>query len=289
MTPRASRRLDFRDHRRELGDNRYVYAVVSRRAAGLSIGLNLNPDRVCNFNCPYCQVDRTPEGLAEAGRQPRAVDVRRLEAELDALLAWVADGSLWTRAPFDTAPLALRRVSDIAFAGDGEPTSSRAFPAAVEAVRRVRDAAGLATTPTRLLTNATLLHRASVRAALPGIDSIWAKLDAGTERYFQRVDGTTFPFARVLANLTSLAIERPITLQCMFLSLDGAGPTPVEIDTWVRRITDIRAAGGHIEGVQVYTVARKPSAPEVGSLPIDALEAIANAVRREGFEAEVYG
>ncbi|MSP55854.1 MAG: radical SAM protein [Myxococcales bacterium] len=289
MIPKSVRNLDFRDHRRELGENRYVYAVVSRRAAGLSIGLNLNPDRVCNFDCPYCQVDRTPEGLAEAGRQPRAVDAQRLEAELDALLAWVKDGSLWGRAPFDTAPLALRRVSDIAFAGDGEPTSSRVFPAAVAAVRRVRDAAGLSATPIRLLTNATLLHRASVRAALTGCDSIWAKLDAGTDAYFQRVDGTAFSFARVLRNLTALAIERPITLQCMFLTLDGAGPTPVEIDTWARRIADIRAAGGHIEAVQVYSVARKPSAPEVGSLSMEALEAIANTVRRAGFHAEVYG
>ncbi|HNC96138.1 MAG TPA: radical SAM protein, partial [Myxococcota bacterium] len=56
------RRLDFADHRRDLGDNRYIYAVVSRRARGLSIGINLNPDKVCNFDCPYCQVDRRVPG-----------------------------------------------------------------------------------------------------------------------------------------------------------------------------------------------------------------------------------
>ena len=48
----SPRRLDFTDHRRDLGENRYVYAVVSRRAGGLSIGVNLNPDKVCNFDCP---------------------------------------------------------------------------------------------------------------------------------------------------------------------------------------------------------------------------------------------
>jgi hypothetical protein len=92
-----TRQLDFRDHRRELGDNRFVYAVVSRRAGGLSIGLNLNPDKVCNFDCPYCQVDRSPKGLENL---TRGVDVARLSAELDGLLAWVKDGSLWSRAPF---------------------------------------------------------------------------------------------------------------------------------------------------------------------------------------------
>ena len=48
-----ARRLDFKDHRRELDANRYVYAVVSRRARGLSIGVNINPDKACNFACPY--------------------------------------------------------------------------------------------------------------------------------------------------------------------------------------------------------------------------------------------
>ncbi len=282
----SPRRLSFTDHRRDLGDNRYIYAVVSRRAAGLSIGVNLNPDRICNFDCPYCQVDRTPDALATVRS---GVEVRALERELMALLGWVADGSLWTRPPFDTAPVGLRRVADIAFAGDGEPTSSRAFPAALEAVRRVRAEAGLSSTPIRLLTNATLLHRASVRAALPGVDSVWAKLDAGTEAWFHRVDGTTFPFARVLASLQSLAIERPITLQCMFLTLRGEGPAPTEIAAWVGRMVAIRDAGGTIADVQVYTVARRPSDPEVGALPKDRLDAIANAAREAGFIADVYG
>ncbi len=282
----SARRLDFRDHRRALGDNRFVYAVVSRRAQGLSIGLNLNPDKVCNFDCPYCQVDRTPAGLEGV---TVGVDVRRLEAELDALLAWVQDGTLWTRAPFDTAPLALRRVSDIAFAGDGEPTSSRAFPAAAAAVRRVRDAAGLGQTPIRLLTNATLLHRPAVRAALPLIDAIWAKLDAGTEAWFHRVDGTTFPFSRILKNLTDIARERPITLQCMFPTLQGEPPPPAEIAEWVQRMVAIREAGGQIEQVQVYTVARAPSDPTVGSLDLVQLEEIAEAARREGFDVAAFG
>ena len=84
---------------------------MSRRARGLSIGVNLNADKVCNFDCPYCQVDRTVAG------GPADVDVAVLSAELDRLLAWVADGTLWDHAPFDTAAPALRRVSDIAFAG----------------------------------------------------------------------------------------------------------------------------------------------------------------------------
>ena len=57
-----TRVLTTQDHRRKLDENRYVYAVLSRRSGGVSIGVNLNPDKVCNFDCIYCQVDRTTPG-----------------------------------------------------------------------------------------------------------------------------------------------------------------------------------------------------------------------------------
>ncbi len=58
--PASTRRIPLvqRDHRRTFRENLYVYAVVSRRSKGISIGINLNPDKICNFDCIYCQVDR---------------------------------------------------------------------------------------------------------------------------------------------------------------------------------------------------------------------------------------
>jgi wyosine [tRNA(Phe)-imidazoG37] synthetase (radical SAM superfamily) len=276
-----ARTLDFQDHRRDLGTNRYVYAVVSRRARGLSIGVNLNPDKVCNFDCPYCQVDRTVPG------GPSDIVVDRLASELEVLLGWVADGTLWQHPPFDTVAPPLRRVADIAFAGDGEPTTPAAFPAAVAAVRALRDrlAPGV---PVRLLTNSTMLHRARVRAALPGIDEVWCKLDAGTEAWYRRVDGTTFPFTRVLKNLDELARERPIVIQSMFCRLGDDAPDGAEIAAWTARVAAI-AAVGTVSQVQIYTVARKPSDATVAPLDAATLERIAEGVRGLGIPVEVYG
>jgi wyosine [tRNA(Phe)-imidazoG37] synthetase (radical SAM superfamily) len=277
-----ARALDFKDHRRELEANRYVYAVVSRRARGLSIGLNLNPDKVCNFDCPYCQVDRTvPGGSPE-------VDVTVLRGELERLLARVAEGELWQHPPFDSVAPALRRVADLAFAGDGEPTSPREFPAAARAVRETRDLYRLAV-PIRLLTNATLLDRPRVKAALAEIDELWCKLDAGTEAYFQKVDGTRFPLSRVLENLRLVARERPIVIQSLFLSFDGAGPDDAEITAYCARLRDLAAEGGQIDLVQVYTVSRPPSDKAVGPLSAARLETIAERVRGLGLRAEVFG
>ena len=275
-----ARRLDFRDHRRELEENRYVYAVVSRRARGLSIGVNLNPDKACNFDCPYCQVDRTTPGA------PSRVDVAVLAAELEDLLRRTT-GDLWSRPPFDTVAPEMRRVADIAFAGDGEPTAPREFPAGARAARDARDrlAPGV---PLRLLTNATLFHKERVRAALAQFDDLWCKLDAGTEARFRLVDGTRLPFRRVLDNLLLVARERPIVVQSLFPAIDGAGPGEAEVAAWVDRLREIVARGGHVDHVQVYTVARAPSDPRFTPLDRERLEAIADAARRGGVDAAVY-
>ena len=275
-----ARRLDFQDHRRELDANRYVYAVVSRRARGLSIGVNLNPDKACNFDCPYCQVDRTTPG------GPPRVDVPDLAVELEDLLRR-ASGDLWTTPPFDTVAPEMRRVADVAFAGDGEPTTPAEFPAAARAAREARDrlAPGV---PLRLLTNATLLHKDRVRAALAEFDELWCKLDAGTEPYFHVVDGTRLPFRRILDNLLLVARERPIVIQSLFLALAGAGPDDVEVAAWVARMREIVDQGGRIDHVQVYTVARAPSDPRCAPLDAARLEAIAAKARDAGLAAAVY-
>jgi wyosine [tRNA(Phe)-imidazoG37] synthetase (radical SAM superfamily) len=214
------------------------------------------------------------------------VEVADLAAELEDLLRRAA-GDLWTTPPFDTVAPELRRLADVAFAGDGEPTTPSEFPAAARAARETRDRLAPGT-PLRLLTNATLLHKDRVRAALAEFDELWCKLDAGTEAYFHVVDGTRLPFQRILDNLLLVARVRPIVIQSLFLALDGVGPDDAEIGAWVDRLRAIVAEGGRIDHVQVYTVARAPSDPRCGPLDPRHLEAIAAKARAGGFTAAVY-
>jgi wyosine [tRNA(Phe)-imidazoG37] synthetase (radical SAM superfamily) len=270
-------RLTFQDHRRALDQNRYVYAVVSRRSKGLSIGVNLNPDKACNFACPYCQVDRNIPGGA------RKIDTEKLGEELGGLLGLCSSGDLWSVPPFDTAAEKYRRVNDIAFAGDGEPTACPDFTAAVSETVRQRELHGLHGVRLNLLTNATLFHRPRVREGLEVLwnagGEVWAKLDAGTEEWFHRVDGTKLPFQRVLDNIAWAAAERPLVLQCMFHSFGGEGPSEAEAEAWAGRVGDIVGQGGSLRMVQVYTVARKPSVPSVQPLQESRLEEIAALAR----------
>src|SRR5439155_15185847 len=108
-------------HERTFEGNRFVYPVLSRRSGGLSVGVNLNPDKVCNFDCIYCQVDRTSQS------ETRFVATRQLLAELQATLELAASGDLFQHPKFRDTPSQFRRLNDIAFSGDGEPTTYRNF------------------------------------------------------------------------------------------------------------------------------------------------------------------
>src|SRR4051812_20618056 len=168
----------YTDHRRLFQGNRFVYPVLSRRSRGISIGVNLNPDKVCNFDCVYCQVDR------RSAAETTFVDTDRLFSELEETLDLVTSGRLYDDDRFREIPEALRRLNDVAFSGDGEPTSFRNIDAIVARTAEIKRRRGLDTVKLVMITNASLFHRPTVQAALATLDAnrgeIWAKLDAGT-------------------------------------------------------------------------------------------------------------
>ena len=271
-------KLNFTDHRRALLDNTYIYAVVSRRAQGLSIGINLNVDKSCNFDCPYCQVDRTIPG------GERKVDVDKLRRELEHLLSLVQKGVLWEIPPFNTAQPHMRVVKDISFAGDGEPCSCPQFVQAVRVVSEIYTNFGQPNVRYQLLTNATLFHKNHVREALDIFWScggtVWAKLDAGTPEWFARVDGTRYPFEKALKNILWAGQQKPIVLQAMFHRFGEERPSLEEQHEWALRIRELIAKGAKINLVQVYSTARKPSNDQVLPLSRGELESIAEVAKK---------
>jgi wyosine [tRNA(Phe)-imidazoG37] synthetase (radical SAM superfamily) len=279
--------LVVRDHRRTFEDNLYVYAVVSRRSKGVSIGLNLNPDKICNFDCIYCQVDRKTPPVT------RDLDCDRLLTELEEMLDLVQSGELFRMGRFRNTPVELRRLNDIAFSGDGEPTTPHEFPELVDRVAELKRRRGLDDVKIVLITNATMFHRPAVAAALEVLDAnngeIWAKLDAGTEPYYHLVDRTTIPFRQVLQNITAAARKRPIVIQSLFMRVQDEPPSTEELRAFCDRLNEILAAGGRIKLVQVYTVARVPAESFVAPLADAEVDAIVQLVQqRTGLAAEAF-
>lgn len=272
-----------RHHPRQFNEYRYVYPVISRRSRGLSIGINVNPDKVCNFDCIYCQVDRTVPSLVSS------FDLHEAESELREILSLVDTGEIAKRPPFNVVPPDLLRLNDIALSGDAEPTTLPRFSDTIAMVTRIKPA-GLKLV---LITDAGGLNRADVRKGLALMDAhqgeVWAKLDAGTEEYYRKINRSPIPFTRILENITACAKERPIIIQSMFIQVKGEGPSEAEIGSYIERLRSIVSAGGRIKLVQVYTIARKPMTivnrvpawKLVTALDNDALERIAERVRTE--------
>ena len=274
-------------HPRQYAANRFVYPVLSRRSRGISIGVNLNPDKVCNFDCIYCQVDRRSEA------ETKFVELDRLLAELGAALDLVTSGRLYDDPQFATVPRELRRLNDIAFSGDGEPTTYRNFDEIISRAALVKRARGLDHVKLVLITNASMFHRPAVVRGLAILDhnqgEVWAKLDAGTEAYYQLIERTKIPFQRVLDNITAAARVRPLVIQSLFLRVAGDPPSTAEIDAFITRLREITAAGGQLQAVQVYTVARPPAESFVTPLTHAEVDAIAARVETEaGLLAERY-
>ena len=277
----------FASHPRHWRENLYVYPVMSRRSRGLSIGVNLNPDTACNFDCVYCQVDRT------GTPRVREVDPVRLRDELSNMIKWARSGLLFEDDAFSDVPLELRRINDIAFSGDGEPTTCKHFAECVRIAAELKNQAGLDEVKIVLITDACYLTRPDVERGLAIMDrnngEIWAKLDAGTEAYYQRVNRPNYPLQHVIDNIIAAARIRPVVIQALFMRLDGVGPDKLEITAFTERLSEIQAAGGKISLVQVYTVSRPPAESFVTALSHGEVDSIVwcieerTSIRAEGF------
>jgi wyosine [tRNA(Phe)-imidazoG37] synthetase (radical SAM superfamily) len=268
----------LRSHPRRFDENRYVYPVLSRRAGGISIGVNLNLDKVCNFRCIYCQVvDR------RAAETPHAVDLARLAEELDRTVELAVSGRIFQETNFRATPAPLRRLNDIALSGDGEPTASPQFADAAAVCAQVRRRRQLDDVKLVLITNASLLHREAVQRGLEILDAnngqIWAKLDAGTEDYYRLVARSAAKWPQILDNLRQTAQRRPIVIQSLFMRIHGAPPPPEEQQAYCQRLNEIVAVGGRIGLVQVHTVARGPAEPWVAPLSNAEVDALADLIR----------
>lgn len=225
-----------------------VYEALSRRAGGLSLGVNLFPDgKRCSFDCAYCEV-----GPA-AGALPFSLSA--FEEELET----------WARR----AAAEGRRPVDIAFAGDGEPCLSPelgpALGLAAEARRRRPGLLGSAKLV--LITNSTGFLDPGTAEVLHGFVAgegleIWAKLDAGSESWYRRMNRRGPPFEALLEGLLSFSRRSPLLVQSLWCSLaPGPGRKPEappegEIRAFASLLLRLLEGGAKIGELQLYTQSR---------------------------------
>lgn len=273
------------DHDRASASLTYVYPVVSRRAGGVSLGINLNPNNACNWRCIYCQVP----GLVRGSAPP--VDLSLLEKELRGFLHELLHGDfMQTQVPEE-----MRRFNDIALSGNGEPTSAAEFAQVVSLIARVRREAGvLETVKTVLITNGSLLHRPEVQQGLRELAQIngevWFKLDRASEAGMQRVNDTRTNMDKVRANLIAAIELCPTWLQTCWFSLDGMAPSQQDEGDYLDFVEALLRAGHRPQGVLLYGLARssqQPEAARLSALPAEDLQSFAERIRKLGLTVRV--
>lgn len=258
---RTSILLNVADHSRDNAGLTYIYPVVSRRAGGVSVGINLNPNNACNWRCIYCQVPELKRGAAPV------IDLTRLETELYTFLQEILYGSFMQEQVLPDA----RRISDIAISGNGEPTSAKEFEQVIDLIGRVKygfdSLKGLKLV---LITNGSLIDRSNVQAGLRRLaklnGEVWFKLDSVTREGRQHINNTRMSSRRLRNNLQLAASLCPTWLQTCVFKTDGNLPTKIETRAYLEFIEKLLQEGVPLKGVQLYGLARPSMQPEASRL-----------------------
>jgi len=278
--------IDPRSHLREADGLRYAYAVLSRRSGGISLGVNLNWNNACNWRCVYCQVP----GLV-LGKAP-TVELERLRTEFEGLLDSILAGH-WQAS---RVPPVRGELKDVAFSGNGEPTSSPQFPEAVELVGASFEQRGLVRrVPLVLITNGSMLHQPRVEAAIRRLASfggeVWFKLDSATDAGLARMNSAHSGAARQLDNLRRCARACRTWIQSIALVREGRKPDEAEVRALELALRELRADNVPLAGVLLYGYARashQPEAPELSALPEAELRALGARLAESGYEVRVH-
>lgn len=263
-----------------------VYTVISPRARGLSIGVNVNRDRYCNFDCVYCEV--------RGGKPSKAspCDVEATAAELQRVLCLAHSGELARMPCYENVPSDLMQLREVTLSGDGEPTLCPNLSEVVSAVIRVRAVSQFPFFKIVLITNSSGLHLPETQAGLgmfTSQDEIWAKLDAGTQSWMDRINLPRLKLEDIVANIVLVGKQRPIVIQSLFPQVQNAPPPPEEISAYIARLQEIKQAGTRISRVQVYSAHRPAASLDCDHLPLRTLSHIARQVREAtGLTVDVF-
>jgi len=264
------------EHNRRFADFNSVYPVISRRAKGLSVGINCTPNRVCSFDCIYCQVRR------DSGKKINFPNAEEIIFELKKILYIYRQTKLAEHFP--NIEEKNRMLKDIALSGDGEPTLYPHFAELCEALQKIQSECPEKPKLT-LITNA-----AQICDGLEYLTEIWGKLDAGTDEFLQFINRPRkkINIASIENNLKFIVSKFPLRIQTMFCEARGKAPSETEIESYsliVQRIYEINP--DNLLSVQLYSVVRQTAENSVKPLPKEFLENVKKKLQEKNSKLTV--
>lgn len=263
----------------------YVYPVVSRRAKGVSVGINLNPNNACNWRCVYCQVPDLVRGKAPE------IDLGMLQDELSTLLSSIVHGDFMR----SQVPAEFRRLNDIALSGNGEPSTCTQLQ---EVLRLIEEALHrfelMGKIKLVMISNGSMAGQVYVQDALRHMaqlgGQVWFKFDRATTDGLQATNSVRMRPEDHLQRLETVAHCIPTFVQTCMFQTDGAPPAPAEVQAYLDALKSLVARQVPLKGVLLYGLARpsmQAEAPRLSAVATPWLEALGARIEALGLPATV--
>ncbi|MBD9354731.1 radical SAM protein [Methylomonas albis] len=277
--------LTTTNHNRNVAGLKYVYPVISRRARGLSIGVNFNPNNACNWRCIYCQVPELQRGNAPE------MDFALLEQELCFFLDYVQHGAFFEQFNVEVEQ---RVIKDIAISGNGEPTSLIDFDKAVRLIGQIATDSGVFPAGKFvLISNGSLIHQSTVQAGLVELDrydgELWFKLDSATEQGRKLINNTGQSQQKLLEHLKIATSLCPTKLQSCMLHYQQAW-LDSEKQAYLALLQELQVSKIKLHEIMLYSVARQSCQAEADNLErmsFEEMNAFAADIKALGYDVSV--
>lgn len=231
---------------------KYLFGPVNSRRLGLSLGVDLLPAKICNFNCIYCEVGPTTQLTCE---RKEYIPTGEIIAEIDEFVAGERPGA----------------VDVFTITGSGEPTLHSGIG------RIIRHLKEKTSRPVVVLTNGSLFHLPEVRQELASADIVIPSLDSALSSGLRKINrpATGVELTELISGLADFTREFKGMVWLEILLVKGINDSQEEIAALREAVAVINP-----ERVQLNTVARPPLEAFAAALSREDLAAV--AARLEG-------
>jgi wyosine [tRNA(Phe)-imidazoG37] synthetase (radical SAM superfamily) len=251
--------LHAEDHDRNIFDSKYVYPVISRRAGGLSLGVNLNTNNACNWQCIYCEIPN----LSRGGPEP--IEVELLKDELNFWIDQIMNSNFLKK---NTPPGTT--FADVALSGNGEPTAAPEFLDVLEIIiASLKEHKLVDKIPVRLITNGSFISKKKecLNIFNQYHGEVWFKIDAADEDSIKLINQVNLNPNSMINNLKKCAEACQTVIQTCLLKINHQVPTNDFLKNYSKLIKPYERL---IKKIDLYSLAR-PSLQNNQDITIERL------------------
>ena len=218
-----------------------------------------------------------------------AIFKTEFEQELINILTDIREGHVWDIPRFKDVDNSSKVFKDIAIAGDGEPSTSPYLLNTMRYLEQILD--DFALPEIVWISNATGLNKPKTIESLQLLEklkgTIWAKLDAGSQEYFELISASKYNIDSIQSMIEKIPAGVKLKIQSCFMKVDGSPPSAKEIELYISRLMSIDQKH-KIAEVQIYTIARKPAQNIVSPLRLTEMKDLLAPIKETKLPVKFY-